>query len=77
MFKTLEKLRADGYSWYAEDGKTIEYKLTGDIYHIQKKIAKNINVALFWYESILHSNDPSLVWGDVDKQFKNLTGWKS
>jgi hypothetical protein len=39
---TLEKLLADGYSWYAEDGQ-IEYKLTEDIYQIQQAIAKKIN----------------------------------
>ncbi len=40
---TLEKLQADGYSWYAEDGKTIEYELTEDIYQIQQAIAKKVN----------------------------------
>ena len=39
----LEKLLADDCSWYAEDGKTIEYKLTEDIYQIQQEIAKKIN----------------------------------
>ncbi len=41
--KLLEKLQADGRKWYAEDGKTIEYKLTEDIYQIQRDIAKKIN----------------------------------
>ena len=65
----LAKLQADVYSWYAEDGQ-IEYMLTEDIYQIQQEIAKKINVAFFWYESVLHSNEPSLVWNGVDKQFK-------
>ena len=39
----LGKIQADGYSWYAEDGKTIEYKLTEDIYRIQQEIAKKLN----------------------------------
>ena len=34
----LENLKADGYRWYAEDGKTIEYKLTEDIYRIQQRL---------------------------------------
>ena len=39
----LGKLQADGYRWYAEDGKTIECKLTEDIYQLQQEIAKKIN----------------------------------
>ena len=34
----LAKLQADVYSWYAEDGKTIEYQLTEEIYQIQQRL---------------------------------------
>ena len=30
-------------------------------------IKAQLNIALFWYETILYSNDPSLVWEDVKR----------
>jgi hypothetical protein len=48
---TLEKLQADGYSWYAEDGKTIEYELTEDIYQIQQAIAKKVKPCIQYSEA--------------------------
>mgnify|MGYP007066195853 FL=1 len=42
----LEKLQVDGMKWYAEDGKTIEYKLTEDLYQLEQDIAKKVNQEL-------------------------------
>ncbi len=44
LWAFYQSVLADGYSWYAEDRKTIEYKLTEDIYQIQRDIAKKINL---------------------------------
>jgi len=45
--------------------------LSIEIMKMKKQLVADINIAVFWYESVIHMNDPVLVLGDVTRQFGN------